>query len=146
MENEDESGYSYDEKNGFSRVQLIPLYKRYHESMHEALTRHFNVRNYYTVLLTASFGFFITMFIQLIDKLIVSPILYWILGLILVEIFIMSVFAIMSTSRYYTGFLRYVVLVAKIENLLRLDKAIKTKESGKAIIDGHFGPLFSSLY
>ncbi len=49
-------------------------------------------------------------------------------------IIILSLLAIKSTTRYYDAFLRRVVLVAKIENMLGIDSHVKGKEKPKCLV------------
>ena len=46
----------------------------------------------------------------------------------------LPLFAILSTTRYYTVFLRMVVLIAKIENMLKIDYKVKTKKGRPKIL------------
>lgn len=115
----------------FDEDTLITLYKRYHESMGEMLNRHFSVRNYYTVLLSALVGLYVVGIYQLAIERIemaewLSP--YLVLLSLPVMVIMLSVIALKSTTRYYTGFLRMVALIAKIENMLGLDGQVRTKE------------------
>ena len=130
MEKEEKSWYSVDAKHELSVDTLISLYKRYHESMDLTINRFHNIRNYYTIMLIALFGFFGTLFVELSDKFFVSSTIYCLLNIILAGIFVLSIIAYKSTSRYYRAWLVRVTLIAKIENLLGLDKEVKT-EIGK---------------
>ena len=117
-----EKGRTIDEKN------LMSLYLRYHEDMGESLNRHFNIRNYYTVLLSALLGLTMGGRIQLANsQLTLLAELLLRISFLMLSLLIcgLSIIAIKSATRYYKGFLRMVVLVAKIENVLGLDDKIK---------------------
>lgn len=131
-ENEEDSLW-YSEKKGkqLGEKTLLSLYNRYHSSMNERLTRHFNVRNYYTAILSALLGVYIVGFSQLANEglsIIEWENLYRILFTPPIIVIILSSFAIKSTTRYYVGFLRMVTLIAKIENMLGLDSQIKLRK------------------
>lgn len=131
MNNEKESWYSDDKGREFDEDTLLSLYTRYHESMDDTLNRHFNVRNYYTVLLSALSGLYIGGILQLAIAKINVPrfsMLYFVLFTLPVIITLLSVIALLSTTRYYTAWLRRVALVAKIENMLGIDSQVKTKK------------------
>ena len=129
MKNEKESWYSNLNGQVISKKDFFSLYMRYHESMDNTLNRHFNVRNYYTVMLSALFGLYVGGSIQLeinnVPKL-STP--YYGLVALLFAIIVLSVFAIKSTTRYYVSWLRKVALLAKIENILGIDSQVKIKE------------------
>lgn len=123
----------YCDKKGrkLDKDTLLSLYTRYHEHMGESLNRHFNVRNYYTVLLSALSGLYISGIVQL--EIATLNVTRWSkLDLVLltlpVTVIVLSALAILSTTRYYSGFLRMVVLIAKIENMLGIDCQVRTEE------------------
>lgn len=131
MENKKESWYSDEKGRELKEGSLISLYKIYHGYMGESLNRHFNVRNYYTVLLSALSGLYIGGILQLAIaemNVIRWSMLHLVLLTLPVTVIILSVLAILSTTRYYSAFLRRIVLVAKIENMLGIDSQVKTKE------------------
>ena len=130
MINEPESWYSESVGKEFTEDTLISIYKRYHERMHSSIMRHFNLRNYYTTLLSAFSAIYIGGIIQFFIndiKLCKNSILYWIMAIPPFLIILISLISIFSVTRYYKTFLETVVLVAKIENILGLDSSIKTK-------------------
>ena len=131
MENEKESWYSDLNGRAISREDFLSLYLRYHESMDDTLNRHFNVRNYYTVLLSALSGLYIGGILQLetnnLSKLLIPNLVLFALP---VAIIVLLIIAIKSTTRYYTAWLRRVALLAKIENILGIDSRVKL-EDGK---------------
>ena len=131
MKSEKEPWYSDLNGRSISKEDFLSLYMRYHGSMDDTLNRHFNVRNYYTVLLSALSGLYIGGILQLeINNVLKSSIPYVVLFALPVVIIILSVIAIKSTTRYYTAWLRRVALLAKIENILGIDSRVKL-EDGK---------------
>ena len=131
MRNKKESWYSDEKGRELDKETLLSLYKIYHDYMGESLNRHFNVRNYYTVLLSALLGLYIGGILQLVitgTNVIRWSMLHWVLLTLPVTIIALSLLAIKSTTRYYSGFLRRVALVAKIENMLGIDSQVKTKK------------------
>ncbi len=136
MENEKESWYSNSNGRVINKNDFLSLYVRYHQSMDDTLNRHFNVRNYYTILLTALSGLYIGGILQLeinnVSKL-SNP--YIVLSVLPFAIIVLSIIAIFSTTRYYTAWLRRVALLAKIENILGIDGRINLKnEKPKKLI------------
>jgi len=130
MENEKGSWYSSDKGRELEEDHLVDLYIRYHESMGKHLDRHFNIRNYYTVLLSLVLGAYVTGLVQLtIAKTEMGGWLFLSIPMLALPTIIsaLSLIAIKSATRYYTGFLRMVALVAKIENMLGLDGQVKTQ-------------------
>jgi len=131
MKNKKESWYSDEKGRELDKGTLISLYKIYHDYMGESLNRHFNVRNYYTVLLSALSGLYIGGILQLaVANINVAK--WSMLHLLLltppVAVIVLSLLAIGSTTRYYSAFLRRVVLVAKIENMLGIDSQVRNKK------------------
>ena len=130
MKNKEESWYSDKKGRALDKDALLSLYARYHNYMGECLNRHFNVRNYYTALLSALSGLYVGGILQLVITGINVPrwsMLHYVLLTLPITIIGLSVLAIESTTRYYSAFLRRVVLVAKIENMLGIDSQVKTK-------------------
>jgi hypothetical protein len=122
---------SDDKGRKLDKTTLLSLYTRYHEYMSDSLNRHFNVRNYYTALLSALSGLYIGGIIQLaIAKIRVTSwsILHCVLFTLPLIIITLSILAILSATRYYSAFLRMVVLIAKIENMLGIDSQVKSEE------------------
>ena len=131
MRNEKEPWYSDLNGRPISKEDFLSLYVRYHASMDDTLNRHFNVRNYYTVLLSALSSVYIGGILQLeINNVSKLSIPYVVLVTLPVVIIVLSVIAIKSTTRYYTPCLRRVALLAKIENILGIDSRVKL-EDGK---------------
>ena len=131
MKNKKESWYSDEKGRKLDKDTLLSLYKIYHDYMGESLNRHFNVRNYYTVLLSALSGLYVGGILQLaIAGMNVTrwSILHCVLLTLPITVIALSLLAIKSTTRYYSAFLRRVVLVAKIENMLGIDSQVKTDE------------------
>jgi len=131
MRNKKESWYSDEKGRELDKETLLSLYKIYHDYMGESLNRHFNVRNYYTVLLSALLGLYIGGILQLVitgTNVIRWSMHHLVLLTLPVTIIALSLLAIKSTTRYYGGFLRRVALVAKIENMLGIDSQVKTKK------------------
>lgn len=131
MKNKKESWYSDEKGRELDRDTLLSLYKIYHDYMGKSLNRHFNVRNYYTVLLSALLGLYIGEILQLAIagiNVIRWSMLHWVLLMLPVAVIVLSLLAIKSTTRYYSAFLRRVVLVAKIENMLGIDRQVKTEK------------------
>jgi len=134
MKNKEKSWYSDKKGRELDKDALLSLYARYHDYMGECLNRHFNVRNYYTALLSALSGLYIGGILQLvITGVNVSrwSMPHYVLFVLPVTIIVLSVWAIKSTTRYYSAFLRRVVLIAKIENMLGLDNQVKTKKENR---------------
>ena len=126
MKNKKESWYSSPNGRTISETDFFSLYMRYHESMDDTLSRHFNVRNYYTVLLSALSGLYVGGIIQLeINNVSKLSMPYFVLFALPSAIIVLSLIAIFSTTRYYTAWLRRVALVAKIENVLGIDSQVK---------------------
>ena len=131
MKDKKESWYSDEQGHKLDEDALLSLYKIYHDYMGKSLNRHFNVRNYYTVLLSALSGLYIGGILQVaIANMNVTrwSMLHLVLLTPPVVVIILSLLAIKSTTRYYSAFLRRVVLVAKIENMLGLDSQVKNKK------------------
>ena len=131
IENEKESWYSDEKGQEIDEPTPLSLYLRYHESMDETLNRHFNVRNYYTVMLSALTGLYVGGILQLeIAKINVPRLSMLDFALLTLPVIVslLSVVALLSTTRYYTAWLRRVVLVAKIENMLGIDNRVKTEK------------------
>lgn len=120
----DDSWLINDDKNAINDKDLVSLYKIYYDYRHESLKNHFNVRNYYTIILSALFGLFITSYKQLLEE---SSLTLFALGSIALSISVLSIIAIKSSSRYYQGFLQAVVFICKIENALGIDEKLKIK-------------------
>jgi len=123
MKNKENSWYSNNAKHEFSIDSLISLYKIYYESLDITLTHFHNIRNYYVIMLTALFG----VFFHLLTEPSARETFYWFFYVILIAIFGLAIIAFNSTNRYYRVWLERVVMVSKIENLLGLDEAVKTK-------------------
>ena len=129
--NEKDEWYSDEKGRKLDKDTLLSLYTRYHEYMGESLNRHFNVRNYYTVLISALLGLYISGTVQLEIAALNVPrgsTLDLVLLTLPVTVIVLSAYAIQSMTRYYSGFLRMVVLIAKIENMLGIDCQVRTEE------------------
>lgn len=123
MNEKEKSWYSNNANHEFSKDDLISLYKTYYGSLDVTLTHYHNIRNYYVIMLTALFGLFFTLLAEPSMRETFSLFFY----LILIGIFVLAIIAYISTNRYYRVWLERVVMLSKIENLLGLDNAIKTK-------------------
>jgi len=131
MKDQKNPWFSDDKGRKLDKTTLLSLYTRYHEHMGNSLNRHFNVRNYYTALLSVLSGLYMVRIIQLaIANMKVTnwSILHCVLLTLPLIISALSILAIFSATRYYRTFLRMIVLIAKIENMLGIDSQVKSEE------------------
>lgn len=112
-----------EEGTELSKRNLIALHGTFTNEMLFYIDLHYKYRNYYSVFLSALFLAFITGMLQFYNQPIGKILL--IIPIIIIAI---SEIGRRSVDRSYQSFLESIVKIAKIENLLGLDKSIKVKD------------------
>ncbi len=126
MDEREAKWVSKDEKNKFSIGDLIDLHGTWTREQISHLEFFYKYQNLYSTLLLALITAYIGMLLQFYDSTFIL-----ILIVILISMIILSLRAKISIDRYYRRYLESVVHIAKLENLLLIDKGPMSSEAGK---------------
>lgn len=103
---------------------LIRLYEIHEKQFRAHLDLHYKNRNYYMTLISALLATFVAGVLQFHKE-----VLSFILLIIPISVVLLSELAKKTMDRYYLSFLESVVIMAKIEHMLGLDKPVKSHKS-----------------
>ena len=104
--------------------RIWDLYKIYCEDQRAYLGFHYRYKYYYTLLLSALLAVFVGGILEFHESP-YTPVLFAIPILMIA----VSTLGRLSIDRYYKRFLESITICAKIENVLGLDRSIRTKKS-----------------
>ena len=128
MDSSKQNWVSEEDTNKYSRSDLINLHNTWTQEQISHLDFFYKYQNYYSTLLLALITAYLTILLQYYNSTIIIVLIF-----IPISMIILSILGKKSIDRYYQRYCEAVIHIAKLENLLLIDKGPISSDAGEPV-------------